>query len=82
MMSALSANKISEKIKNIFEQTLGFPVENLDENFFMLGGNSMQALEIINLLNNEFNANLTIMDFFERLTISKMSQMMTSIMSA
>jgi surfactin family lipopeptide synthetase A len=70
----LSLPEITIKIQGFFENILGFPLENNDDNFFKLGGNSIQALEIVNHVNEAFSLDLTIMDFFENLSISSLSK--------
>ena len=68
-MKNLALNTIEVTIKRIWETTLGIHVNELNLNFFMLGGNSIQAFAIANDIHTAFNVEFSISDFFDTLTI-------------
>ncbi len=73
-MNNLNQNELSHFIKSCFEKIMDFNIDDIHQNFFMLGGNSIQALEIINLINEKLNTDISITDFFDALTPYKISK--------
>lgn len=76
-MNAIVVTDINMQIKAIWSEILDMPVEDETANFFSLGGSSMQALAITARINESFKLNLTIMDFFETLTIKNLTAFLT-----
>lgn len=70
-------NELESKISNIWLQVLSIPENTLsiDADFFRLGGNSILAMKLVNLLNNQFisNKHLNIKDLYVNSTIAKLS---------
>ena len=80
-MKAPSQIEIMQKIETIWHAVLGMPIDGYDENFFVLGGNSIQAMEITNRINESFNLKLemSIADFFDALTIENIAKWITVV---
>lgn len=77
-MNIQQPNEIQTTIKSIWENVLGIAVDDEEANFFIYGGNSIQAMEIMHQLNEKFNLELSIADFFDTLTVSKLSELVVS----
>ena len=60
---------IEKRIASIWEDLLGIKGIGVTDNFFFLGGHSLLASQIINRVSEEFNAEITIEDFFNFPTI-------------
>ncbi|MCP1132754.1 amino acid adenylation domain-containing protein [Paenibacillus polysaccharolyticus] len=58
------------KIASHWSNLLGKDEIGIEEDFFELGGNSLQAIQLADSLQKEFEKNLTIKDIFENPTIS------------
>lgn len=65
---------IEEKIKDIWTRVLLVPGINVEDNFFTIGGHSLLAIEVANLMTKEFNITFTIKDVFENPTILLLAQ--------
>ncbi len=76
-MNSASTN-IHATINTIWSDILGFNIEEDNQNFFALGGSSMQAFEIITRINDAFKVDLSIMDFFDNLTIRHQVDLLAS----
>ncbi len=63
-----------EKIAHIWSHVLDRDQIGFDENFFEAGGSSLFALEIVDLLQKEFQKKLAITDLFENPTISLLAK--------
>jgi iturin family lipopeptide synthetase A len=70
-----SIETLKQAVKSLWEQKLGIIITNEEDNFFMLGGNSIQALEIIGEINNQFEINITVADFFDALEIENLAKL-------
>ncbi|PHB07729.1 non-ribosomal peptide synthetase, partial [Bacillus wiedmannii] len=60
-------------IAEIWEKVLGFEKIGIEEDFFMLGGNSLKAIQIVNCLENEYSLGTTVSTLFENRTISRLA---------
>ncbi|HLB42031.1 MAG TPA: acyl carrier protein [Gammaproteobacteria bacterium] len=70
---------IKTDITKIWHDVLGFTIENIDLDFFTAGGNSIQALQLITLIEERLNFKINISDFFEATTIAKLSTHLQSL---
>ncbi|XKK33298.1 amino acid adenylation domain-containing protein [Bacillus sp. A17A.1] len=61
-------------IAKIWEKVLGFEKIGIEEDFFMLGGNSLKAIQIVNCLENEYSLGTTVSTLFENRTISRLAE--------
>jgi acyl carrier protein len=55
MSQPMSSYDIEHQITVTVEKIFGTKIENHQQNFFELGGNSIQALEIVTAINELFN---------------------------
>lgn len=69
-----SLEKVILKLTEIWEKILDIKIEDTNDNFFALGGNSMQAFEIVASINKEFNVEFKMQDFFATLSIEKLAK--------
>jgi acyl carrier protein len=74
-MQNQSIETLKNTIKSLWEQKLGIIIENEEDNFFMLGGNSIQALEIIGEINSQFETSISVADFFDALEIENLAKL-------
>ncbi|EOQ16523.1 non-ribosomal peptide synthetase [Bacillus cereus] len=61
-------------IAEIWGKVLGFEKIGIEEDFFMLGGNSLKAIQIVNCLENEYSLGTTVSTLFENRTISRLAE--------
>lgn len=65
---------ISQKLLKIWGKILDSSDIGLHDEFFALGGNSLNAVQIVNLINDEFGINLPLFVILENSNIYKLSQ--------
>lgn len=58
-------SKLEEKIAQIWSNILNVDNISIDDDFFSMGGHSLQATQLINELYKEFNVDISLIDFFE-----------------
>ena len=63
-----------EILCSLFAKTLGLPLVGLDDSFFDLGGQSLQAMRLISAINSGLNVELSITDLFEASTVAELEQ--------
>jgi amino acid adenylation domain-containing protein len=68
------ANKIQEKLLNIWQAVLEQKKLGIRCNFFNCGGDSIKAIKLLNLINAAFHSNLKIPDLYLNETIEKLSK--------
>lgn len=68
------ANKIEEKLAEIWSEILGIENIGVEHNLFELGGHSLKAMLIINRINKEFNSDISLGRIFETPTIRGISK--------
>lgn len=66
-------NAVEEKLTRIWSQVLESGRVGIRDNFFEIGGNSLKVMQIIKLINKEFNVNLGIKVFFENPDIKSLA---------
>lgn len=64
------------KLVNIWEAVLGTEV-GIDDNFFELGGSSLQAIKIVNMMDEKTDVVIEVGDLFENPTISDIDKLLT-----
>lgn len=57
------------KIKRVWEKLLEKEILNLSANYFDLGGTSLQVVQMLEVLNQEFSINMTVIDLFKHSSI-------------
>lgn len=60
-------------IASVWGNTLGYNELRIDDNFYELGGDSINAMKIINRINTEKNMGLNVRDLLSNLTIEEMA---------
>jgi polyketide synthase PksJ len=65
-----------KKIAHIWAQSLGFHEIDIYDNFYDMGGDSINALNIINHINKELGTGFTVVDIFNHLTIEAFARYM------
>lgn len=66
-------------LAKIWEDVLGIEKIGLGDNFFDLGGHSLKAVKMFNLVNTQFNVKLMISDLFNNPTIERLSNEIDNI---
>ena len=71
-------NKLQEKLLNIWESVLEIKQIGINQNFFEIGGDSLSAINLINLINSEFNTQINMNILFDNSTIEDLSLYMSN----
>lgn len=66
-------NKVEQKLAVIWQDLLGIDKIGMADNFFDLGGHSLKAVKMFNLINTQFDVKLMISDLFNNPTIESLS---------
>jgi acyl carrier protein len=72
-------NSTQEAIATIFGQVLKLEKVGLDDNFFEIGGNSLQATQVISLLRESLSLELPLRRLFEQPTVADLALAVTKI---
>lgn len=75
----LPQTQTQEKISRVWGRLLGVQPIGIHDNFFELGGNSLQVVQLNQLLEKAFNAKLSISLLFENPTIETLSEAVEKI---
>ncbi|QHI35448.1 Tyrocidine synthase 3 [Kordia antarctica] len=67
-------NEIETKLVSIWENVLGFEKIGVIDNFFEIGGNSLNAIKIISKVQQEFNVQIDMVKLFQDPNIQGMSE--------
>jgi phthiocerol/phenolphthiocerol synthesis type-I polyketide synthase E len=67
-------NPMEAKIAEIWRELLGVDRVGVDDDFFLLGGNSLAGLQILSKMRAEFDVELPLKAFFEARTVSAMAE--------
>lgn len=66
--------ELEEKLSRIWTENLGVERVGINDNYFELGGDSLDAVNIIAKIHKEFNVELTLKDLFETSTVKILAQ--------
>lgn len=66
-------NETETMLLSIWKEVLGREKINTTDNFFSLGGHSLNAVKILMEIENQFNVQLTLKDFFEKNNIAELA---------
>jgi len=69
-------NKVQEKLVSIWQDFFEAKQISIDDDYFELGGSSLQAVVIVNRINETFNTNLSIENLYSYLTIRDLSKLL------
>ncbi|MBE8994630.1 non-ribosomal peptide synthetase/type I polyketide synthase [Microcystis aeruginosa] len=72
-------NSTQEAISAIFGQVLKLEKVGIDDNFFEIGGNSLQATQVISRLREKFSLELPLRRLFEQPTVADLALAVTEI---
>ncbi|WP_312886184.1 beta-ketoacyl synthase N-terminal-like domain-containing protein, partial [Paenibacillus plantarum] len=61
-------------IANVWGKLLGYDSINIYDDYYRLGGDSIQALRIVNMLNEMLDTNLEVSDLLKNPTVDKLAQ--------
>ena len=67
-------NPMEAKIAEIWQELLGVDRVGVDDDFFLLGGNSLAGLQILSKMRAEWNVELPLKAFFEARTVAGMAE--------
>ncbi|MCC8378600.1 non-ribosomal peptide synthetase [Xenorhabdus sp. PB30.3] len=67
-------NEIEKKIGQLWEELLGISQLGIHDNFFILGGHSLQATRLISSIRNELDIEIPLSSVFEHPTLEQLSQ--------
>lgn len=67
-------NGIEQRLTQIWKNQLGFEEIGVNDNFFDLGGDSLMAVNLVALVNQEMGSDLTVMELFDYPTIKALAQ--------
>jgi amino acid adenylation domain-containing protein len=67
-------NEIEEKLFRIWQEVLGVDKIGIKDSFFELGGNSINIIRMVSLINNEIGIELKMADLFVNKTIEELSE--------
>jgi acyl carrier protein len=71
---------MKEKVYTIWKDVLKKDNISPDDNFFEIGGHSLNAILLLTKINHEFNVKLPLRFFFENLTPGKMVEGLKTIL--
>lgn len=71
-------NKVELELLTIWKNTLGIENISTNDNFFEIGGKSLIAVKIFDLINKKFNTKLSVTKLLEYSTISELSDYILS----
>jgi amino acid adenylation domain-containing protein len=66
------------KLAGLWQKILDLPVENADDDFFMLGGHSVLAVRLLSLLQTHFGVRLPLSELFTSATVARMADRIES----
>jgi amino acid adenylation domain-containing protein len=70
------ADDVERAVAAIWSQVLGTAPIGADDDFFMLGGQSLQAARIVNLLGDRFGRDLPLRDLFTEPTVAGLARLL------
>ncbi|MBD2813656.1 amino acid adenylation domain-containing protein [Xenorhabdus sp. Flor] len=70
-------NEMEKKISQLWQEVLGISQIGIHDNFFVLGGHSLQATRLISSIRNDLNIEIPLSSVFEHPTLERLSQIVT-----
>ncbi|MFT5759604.1 MAG: acyl carrier protein, partial [Alteromonadaceae bacterium] len=74
-------NETEEKLCQIWQRLLGIDQPSISDNFFDLGGHSLSATKMSNIINLKFGVRVKLKDIFEVGTIEKISEIIVHLLA-
>ncbi|HBI22135.1 MAG TPA: non-ribosomal peptide synthetase/polyketide synthase [Legionella sp.] len=72
------SSHVQKELARLFQDALGIDSVGMHDDFFTLGGHSLKALRLIDIINKQFNSNLTIHHLYKTPTIGQLSEIVES----
>lgn len=69
-------SEIEKKLANLWQDSLGISPIGLHDNFFDLGGSSLEATILITSISDEFHNRISLKDFYEKPTIKELGTLL------
>ena len=66
-------NEVEKKLVEIWQEVLGLNNIGINNNFFEIGGDSLSAIKLLNLINIKFNMQISIKAIFDMPTIEELA---------
>ncbi|MGO4876612.1 amino acid adenylation domain-containing protein [Pedobacter psychrotolerans] len=76
----LPTNEFEDKILSLWKEIIGDKQISIDDNFNVLGGNSLNVMKLITKLFKAFNVRISLGDFFKNMTIRKQAELILKLM--
>lgn len=76
-MADQEESALQRQLRQLWLEVLGNRDLDAQQTFFQLGGNSLQAVRLVNQINQSLGARLTLRDFLRHSTLSALAQAMT-----
>ncbi|PHM30297.1 non-ribosomal peptide synthetase [Xenorhabdus innexi] len=70
-------DEVEQKISQLWQSLLNVNQVGIYDNFFLLGGHSLQATRLISSIRNELNVRIPLRSIFEYPTLEQLSQLVT-----
>ena len=70
-------NEVKNQLREVFLAFLDTDIR-YHEDYFELGGSSLQAISLINEINRKFNSNFNIVDFYGNPTVNKLYNLLVT----
>ena len=78
-ITVLPTNEVQHAVYAIWKKYMNLFDFSLDQDFFALGGNSLQAMQIIADIEETFKMELSMHEFYSHLSVAKLSAFITKI---
>ncbi len=69
---------VEERVVGIWEEVLGVPTIGIDDDFFLLGGDSLAGLQVLSKMRSELDVELPLESFFEARTVAGMADVIAA----
>ncbi|NRY15324.1 non-ribosomal peptide synthetase [Clostridium beijerinckii] len=66
------------EIYQIYKEVLGIGKFSKEENFLMIGGDSLKAIELVNLIENKLGKRINIVEFFNNSSVKELAEFLNS----
>jgi surfactin family lipopeptide synthetase A len=67
------SNETEETLLHCWKEVMKSDQISVDDDFFIIGGDSIVSIRLINLINTSFKINLSLVDFLSNRTIQKLA---------
>jgi amino acid adenylation domain-containing protein len=74
------SNAIEKKLFEIWSDLLGFSTFSCDDNFFMIGGNSLMALRMFSRIKQELNCSLPLSSLLQNSSVSLLAKKISPVL--